>query len=171
MRQHPPHPLRAPCPASGKAFTLVEVVISLAIFGLVVISALGAIMFSLKTIDKARLQAQVSQILINEMESMRMRTWSTRIIGDGSNLQNLLGIGTLGAAASYSGTPNMDAVISRLSIPLEKVPTEVIRDVNLYKAGGSCPVGLTTMVESPFYGSSHFSVGGRGRTGKRRGIT
>lgn len=55
--------------------TLVEVMMGFAVFAIAVVGTLGAIIFSLNNVDSARTEAQVAQILVNEMETLRLRNW------------------------------------------------------------------------------------------------
>lgn len=125
--------------------------VALTVFAVAVVSLLGAFTFALRSVDRARTTAQVTQILLNEMESMRMRTWADRNIGDGVNAQTLLGTASLGVPASFGGTPTMDATVTRTAVPYDSLPTEVRRDIKDFVAGGAIAVTPSYMVESPFY--------------------
>lgn len=56
--------------------TLVEVMISTAVFAIAILGAYGLLVFALRTMDATRTFTQVTQILTHEMEAMRMRRWS-----------------------------------------------------------------------------------------------
>lgn len=69
------HALR-PCRRfSGGAFTLVELMVSMAIVGIVVLAIYGAISSGISGIRMARENLRATQILIEKMEGLRLYTW------------------------------------------------------------------------------------------------
>lgn len=132
-------------------FTLAEIMVGLSVFAIAVVTTLGAFTFALKSVDQARTKAQVTQILLNEMEAMRMRTYAGRSIGDGTNAQTLLGTGNLGTAVNFGGTPAMDATVTRTAVSYSALPADVKRDIKAFAEGESIPTSSPDMVESPFY--------------------
>lgn len=110
-KPYPTSPLPAP-PGTprrrSRAITLVEVVISLTVFAIIILGTISVLIFGLRTIDQSRCTAQVTQIIMNEMEAMRMRKWEDRSPANG-DLYLLYGIKTLGTApASTFGSSNAE---------------------------------------------------------------
>lgn len=97
-RQLPRHRHRWP------AFTLIEVMAALVVFAIVVLGAIGLMTFSLKTMDSTRINAQATQIIMNEMESLRMRLWEDRKAADGvtTTFYGIKSLGTGAAAINHS---------------------------------------------------------------------
>lgn len=60
--------------------TLVEVMIAMVAFSIAVLGGIGVIVFSLRTMSRVRANTQMTQILMSEMESLRMRTWADRAV-------------------------------------------------------------------------------------------
>lgn len=116
--------------------TLVEVMIAFAVFAIAVVGGLGAIIFSLNNVDSARTEAQVTQILINEMESMRMRKWSTDVtLSNGPPSLVLKSLGTLiNESTPVSGAlpPSVDEVLTK------------------YEEGGTLPTVRPAVKKSAF---------------------
>lgn len=158
MHRHLSHKFLFPNRLERGGFTLVEIMVALTVFAVAVVSLLGAFTFALKSVDQARTKAQVTQILLNEMESMRMRTWANRTIGDGANAQILLGTSSLGTTASFGGTPTMDSNVSRTAVTYASLPEDVKRDIRDFVEGESLTGTPTAVVESPFYPFAIYGV-------------
>ena len=68
----------ANCPgrlSRGNAFTLVEVMVSMAIVGIVVLAIYAAINAGITSIRMARENLRATQILLEKTESLRLYTW------------------------------------------------------------------------------------------------
>lgn len=116
--------------------TLVEVMMSFAVFAIAIVGALGAIIFSLNSVDSARTEAQVTQVLVNEMEAMRMRRWNTDVeLVGGTNPLVLKSIKTL---------------ISEGATPAGILPASVEEVLGKYEAGGTLPVTRPPIKQSTF---------------------
>lgn len=100
-----PRPHIAKCRIQRRGFTLVEVVAAFVIFAVAILGALGLLMFGLKTVDDAKALNQATQILMNEMEAMRMRSWTdqkfTRSDGTSGTIH---GLKTMGTGFQVNGT-------------------------------------------------------------------
>ena len=59
----------------GGAFTLVEVIVSIAIVGIVVLAIYGGISAGVTSIRMARENLRATQILLEKTESLRLYTW------------------------------------------------------------------------------------------------
>ena len=59
----------------GRAFTIVEVAVSMAIVGIIVLAIYGALSTGISTIRMARENLRATQILLEKMEGMRLYTW------------------------------------------------------------------------------------------------
>lgn len=68
-------PLRPSRRISGGAFTLVELMVSMAIVGIVVLAIYGALSSGVSSIRMARENLRATQILIEKMEGLRLYTW------------------------------------------------------------------------------------------------
>lgn len=68
------HPPSRRC-RRGAAFTLVELMVSMAIIGIVVLAIYGAISSGVTSIRMARENLRATQILIEKMEGLRLYTW------------------------------------------------------------------------------------------------
>src|SRR5262245_60113042 len=62
-------------PRPGRAFTLVEVTVSLAIVGIVVLAIYGGLSAGITSIRMARENLRATQILLDKTESLRLYTW------------------------------------------------------------------------------------------------
>ena len=62
-------------PGRGEAFTLVEVTVSMAIVGIVVLAIYGGISAGIASIRMARENLRATQILLEKTESLRLYTW------------------------------------------------------------------------------------------------
>jgi len=62
-------------PRRGGAFTLVEVTVSIAIVGIVVLAIYGGISAGITSIRMARENLRATQILLEKTESLRLYTW------------------------------------------------------------------------------------------------
>jgi len=62
-------------PRRGRAFTLVEVIVSIAIVGIVVLAIYGGISAGITSIRMARENLRATQILLEKTESIRLYTW------------------------------------------------------------------------------------------------
>lgn len=69
------HALRPPRRPTTGAFTLVELMVSMAILGIVVMAIYGAISSGVSSIRMARENLRATQILIEKMEGLRLYTW------------------------------------------------------------------------------------------------
>lgn len=84
------------------AMTLVEVMISMAVFMTAILGTVGVFMMALRTIEDSRSFTQVVQVLNHEMEAMRTRWWADRPAqGTSPKVDGLFTLG--GAPASYPG--------------------------------------------------------------------
>jgi type II secretory pathway pseudopilin PulG len=116
----------------GAGMTLVEVMMGFAVFAIAIVGGLGGIMFSLNSIDSSRTAAQVGQILVNEMEAIRLRKFDgTKDLG--GSLPKLPGIKQLAAAvaAPPEGIPTL--------VTWASVPDKVKEAVKNYQTGGTIP--------------------------------
>src|SRR5882672_5313600 len=59
----------------GRAFTIVEVSVSVAILGIIVLAIYGALSSGVTTIRMARENLRATQILLEKMEGIRLYTW------------------------------------------------------------------------------------------------
>jgi prepilin-type N-terminal cleavage/methylation domain-containing protein len=62
-------------PLRGGAFTMVEVTVSMAIVGIIVLAIYGGISFGISSIRMARENLRATQILLEKTESLRLYTW------------------------------------------------------------------------------------------------
>ena len=62
-------------PRRGRAFTLVEVIVSMAIVGIVVLAIYSGISAGITSIRMARENLRATQILLEKTESFRLYTW------------------------------------------------------------------------------------------------
>lgn len=88
-----------------RGFTLVEVMVAFVVFAIAILGALALLMFGLKTVDDAKALNQATQILMNEMEAMRMRSWNDQnfVRSDKSN-GIIHGLKTMGTGFQVNGT-------------------------------------------------------------------
>lgn len=100
-------------------FTLVETMISFAVFAIVCLGSLGLLTFSLKTMENARTMTQVSKILTHEMETMRMRGWSDRPITTEDNKKiTLYGLYSLGRGKRDSDNTRLSTINNDTEEPI-----------------------------------------------------
>ena len=64
-----------PTTKSGTGFTLVEVMVGMALLAMIFTSAFGAYFMGLKMIESARDELRASQIIQSELEAMRTLNW------------------------------------------------------------------------------------------------
>lgn len=97
------HRLRGPL--ARRAFTLVEVMVAFVVFAVAILGALGLLMFGLKTVDDAKALNQATQILMNEMEAMRMRSWNDQNFTRSNGSAGIIhGLKTMGTGFQVNGT-------------------------------------------------------------------
>lgn len=88
-----------------RGFTLVEVMVSFVVFAVTILGAMALLMFGLKTVDDAKALNQATQILMNEMESMRMRSWNDQaILRPDKSAGVIHGLKTMGTGLQHNGT-------------------------------------------------------------------
>lgn len=86
-------------------YTLVEVMVSFAVFAVAILGAIALLIFSLKTVDDAKVLNQATQILMNEMEAMRMRSWTDQTFKrSDSSIGTIHGLKTMGTGFQTNGT-------------------------------------------------------------------
>jgi prepilin-type N-terminal cleavage/methylation domain-containing protein len=62
-------------PRTARAFTIVEVSVSMAIIGIIVLAIYGALSSGISMIRMARENQRATQILLEKMEGVRLYTW------------------------------------------------------------------------------------------------
>lgn len=62
--------------SNPKAFTLVEVMVAAVVLVLAVVSSITALQMGFQAIDNARNYAAAGQLMQNEMESLRLKSWA-----------------------------------------------------------------------------------------------
>ena len=131
-----------------RAMTLVEVMASLAVFGVVILGTLAMFNFSLSTVDDSRAFTRITQILNHEMEAMRLRGWSDRTVTTSTNttvvmkgLDNLAGgsgITDFIPFAIYGETPPSGQTVATIGKGVE------FTDEELKKNQAKPPMGAAT---------------------------
>lgn len=86
-----------------RGMTLIEIMVAMGAFAIAVLGGISVMIFSLKTMDQVRANTQITQILLSEMEAIRMRTWLDRNVSS-TRGGVLYGIKSLGMAQSANGT-------------------------------------------------------------------
>lgn len=108
--------LRRRTPVRRLAMTLVEVMVAMAVFVIALLSVIGLFIFNMKTMDQVRANTQITQILIHELEAMRMRTWDDRLVSSAPG-GVLYGIKSLGMGQAGGGS---GALLSGVNTDNEK---------------------------------------------------
>ncbi len=94
----PPRAIRA-------GFSLVEVIVSFVVFAVAILGAISLLIFGLKTVDDAKALNQATQILMNEMEAMRMRSWTDQTFKRSDGSDGIIhGLKTMGTGFQVNGT-------------------------------------------------------------------
>jgi hypothetical protein len=143
--------------------TLVETMMSLVIFSVIILGSIALTTFSLRNMDGVRTVAQVSRILTQEMESMRMRGWKDRTDLKDANTGaaiTLYGLKSLGIAQRESDGKSLLSITDDTENPLQSTSTPV--------AGGNFSHASTTYAVQPFavYGSRNAASTGASTIGK-----
>lgn len=87
MAKHPHfRQIKNTCGRMKRAMTLVEVMVAMSIFPIGILGTFGVLNFSMKTMDDSRAQTQATQILIHEMEAMRLRSWNNTAVAGTAQL-------------------------------------------------------------------------------------
>lgn len=100
--------------------------ISLVIFSVIILGSIGLTTFSLRNMDGVRAVAQVSRILSQEMESMRMRGWKDRTDLKDANTGatiTLYGLKSLGIAKRESDGKSLFSIAHDTENPIETTST------------------------------------------------
>lgn len=128
--------------------TLVEVMVAMAVFVIALLGVIGLFIFNLKTMDQVRANTQITQILIHELEAMRMRTWDDRLVSSapGGILYGIksLGMGQAGGGAgtlleSLSGANETCLSYSQSGLPKSAYATYSVRPFAVYGTPISVP--------------------------------
>lgn len=130
-----------------RAMTLVEVMASLAVFGIVILGTLTMFNFSLSTVDDSRAFTRITQILNHEMEAMRLRGWSDRSVTTPGGPVVMSGLDTLAGGsgitdfipfAIYGETPPSGQTVATIGKGVE------FTDEELKKNQAKPPMGAAT---------------------------
>lgn len=126
-------------PPNSRGFTLVEVSVAFVVFAVSILGAIGLLLFGLRTVDDAKAHNQAAQILMNEMEAMRMRSWVDQTIG---TTGIIYGLKTMGTGFQLNGTSS-----TRFAPPGGKL---VSQSVTTVPAGGLYATAATESTFTPY---------------------